>query len=65
MQELEITITREGKVRVHLHGVKGKHCVDVAEWLATAIGPVQSTELTHEHYEPAPEVRLDLRTGRA
>lgn len=60
-QEFEITISAEGLVRVHMRGVKGKHCMDYTKWLASILGPVTSTEMTSEHYEPEGEVRLDLR----
>lgn len=58
-QEFEITIDTEGRVRVHMRGVKGKHCTDYAKWLAGLLGPMASLEHTAEHYEPEGQVRID------
>lgn len=59
MQEFDISISKTGRVRVHLKGVKGKGCRDVTEWLESIVGPAQEVELTAEHYEPDVPVRID------
>lgn len=63
--EFEITIQPDGKVRVHMHGVKGRQCMEYAKWLAQVLGPAASTERTAEFYEPEQQVRIDIegRTG--
>ncbi len=63
-QEFEITIDAQGRVRVHMRGVKGRHCTDYATWLAGLLGPVVEREMTSEHYEPEGQVRIDV-TGSA
>lgn len=64
-QEFEITIGTDGEVRVHMRGVKGKHCMDYAKWLSEVLGPIKSREMTAEHYEPEGQVRIDLHgSGR-
>lgn len=59
--DLEITISKTGEVRVHVKGVKGKACLEYAEWLAKAIGQVKDQQLTSEYYEPETKARIDLR----
>ncbi|MEK7469490.1 MAG: DUF2997 domain-containing protein [Planctomycetota bacterium] len=63
-EELEITVEKDGKVVVHMKGVKGRHCVDFTNWLAAAVGRTADVTLTSEHYEPDIAVRIDA-TGRA
>ncbi len=58
--EVEITISKTGEVRVHVKGVKGKACLEYAEWLAEVVGRVKSTLLTSEYYEPEVKTRIDL-----
>jgi hypothetical protein len=62
-EEFDITIDAKGEVRVHLRGVKGRHCIDYARWLSEIIGPVRNRQLTAEHYEPEGKVRVDLDQG--
>lgn len=59
--EFEITIGTDGKVRVHMHGVKGSQCEAYASWLSRVLGPIASREFTHERYEPEPQVRVDIQ----
>ena len=40
MQELEITIDNEGRVMVHVTGVKGEDCLSLTKNLETAVGDV-------------------------
>lgn len=58
--EVEITISKAGEVKVHVKGVKGKACLEYAEWLAEVVGRVKSTLLTSEYYEPEVKTRIDL-----
>lgn len=58
--EVEITISKTGEVRVHVKGVKGKACLEYADWLAEVVGKVKSTLLTSEYYEPEVKTRIDL-----
>lgn len=59
--EVEITITKSGEVKVHIKGVKGKGCLEYAEWLAQVVGKVKDQKLTSEYYEPETKVRIDLK----
>ena len=58
--EVEITIAKDGEVRVHVKGAKGKNCVAYAKWLAEIIGKVKNQQLTSEYYEPETKARIDL-----
>jgi hypothetical protein len=60
MHEFEIEIGADGDVRVHIKGVKGKRCLEYAEFLKQIIGPVRKVQHTNEFYEPDSKVRLDL-----
>ena len=51
MQELEITINREGKVQVAVRGVHGEGCLAVTRNIETAVGTVEEREYTAEYYE--------------
>ncbi|MGD0077687.1 MAG: DUF2997 domain-containing protein [Sedimentisphaerales bacterium] len=58
--EVEITISKTGEVRVHIKGVKGKGCLEYAEWLKNVVGKVKDQKLTSEYYEPDAKSRIDL-----
>ena len=57
---IEIEIRPDGEVKVHITGAKGRQCLSYAEFLKQLVGPIRSRELTHEHYEPEPQTRLQL-----
>jgi hypothetical protein len=57
--ELEIEITRDGKVRVKTSGVKGKSCLEYIKLVEQIVGRQMSQELTAEFYEPDSQVRID------
>lgn len=63
-EEIDIEVAKDGKVMVHLKGVKGRRCVEFVEWLAAAVGRAEGVTMTSEHYEPDVAVRIDA-TGRA
>jgi len=60
--DVEITISKSGEVRVHVKGVKGKGCMEYAEWLAEVVGKIKEKQLTSEYYEPDTKARIELRT---
>jgi hypothetical protein len=60
--DVEITILKSGEVRVHVKGVKGKGCMEYAEWLAEIVGKIKDKQLTSEYYEPETKARIQLRT---
>ncbi len=50
-QELEITISPDGKVTVRTHGIKGKACMEYADLLVQIIGREENREKTAEYYQ--------------
>jgi len=62
-EELEIEIGPDGKVTVRTIGIKGPHCLDVAEAVARIVGQEQSRQLTSEYYENETSVQrhVDIR----
>jgi hypothetical protein len=51
MQELEITIDKEGRVQVAVRGVKGEGCMGLTKNIENAVGTVEEREYTAEYYE--------------
>ena len=58
--EVDIEITKQGEVKVHIKGVKGKACLEYAQWLTELVGKVKDQQLTSEYYEPEVKTRVDL-----
>ena len=58
--EVEIEITKQGEVKVHIKGAKGKACMEYAQWLTELVGKVKDQQLTSEYYEPEVKTRVDL-----
>ena len=56
--DIEIDISKDGTVRAHIKGVKGKGCMDYAALLQQIVGKIQDQELTQEYYEPDSKVRI-------
>ncbi len=59
--DIEITIGKDGKVKVHVKGAKGKACLEYAKWLESIIGRVDEQKLTSEYYEEEQTAHLKLR----
>jgi len=51
MQELEITIDKEGRVQVAVRGVKGEGCTGITKNIENAVGTVEDRHCTAEYYE--------------
>jgi hypothetical protein len=63
MQELEITIDNEGRVLVHVSGVKGEECLALTKNLENAVGDVQERSFSSDYYEQPVEVSHHQKTG--
>lgn len=49
VQEIEVTIGKDGKVQVHVRGVKGDACLEITKALEAALGgDVELREMTPE-----------------
>jgi hypothetical protein len=56
LQEIEIFIDQEGKVRIQVRGVKGAACLDITKELEEALGgQIELREMTPEALESAVE----------
>lgn len=51
MQELEITIDREGRVQVQVKGVQGPSCLSLTRDLEAAVGVVTERTCSPAYYE--------------
>ncbi|MFO0944669.1 MAG: DUF2997 domain-containing protein [Planctomycetota bacterium] len=60
MGEVEIEIGVDGKVLVRTNGVKGKRCLEYAEYLRELVGREEQKSLTAEYYEPEAQVRFQV-----
>ncbi|WP_321504859.1 DUF2997 domain-containing protein [uncultured Methanoregula sp.] len=56
MQELEITIDRNGRVHVAVRGVPGEGCLALTRELENAIGMVEERGYTAEYYKQPVEI---------
>jgi hypothetical protein len=54
LQEIDVFIDADGRVRIEVRGVKGTACLDVTRELEAALGgQVESREMTPDAYEAA------------
>ncbi|MHC5074249.1 MAG: DUF2997 domain-containing protein [Planctomycetota bacterium] len=58
--EVEIVVSKDGQVKVHIKGAKGKACMAYAKWLTQLIGKVDEQQLTSEYYEPEIKSKIDI-----
>jgi hypothetical protein len=49
--ELELFISEEGELKVHIKGIKGPACLKILENIAKKIGEEKERSLTSEYYE--------------
>lgn len=67
IQEIEVTIDKDGQVQVQVRGVKGKKCLDLTKELELALGGQVATRVMTPEAEEEIEQPLDqnqqTRTG--
>ncbi len=62
LQEIEVTIERNGEVRIEVRGVKGRSCIELTEDVIEALGgEVAERELTSEADEDEPDIAQSQR----
>lgn len=61
MMEIEIEIGKDGALRAHVKGVKGKACLDTMELIRKAVGAMKEKKLTSEFYEFDATIVKDVR----
>ncbi len=57
--EFDISIGKDGKVTVRVHGVSGEECLQLSDMLKEIIGREESREMTSEFYGPGGAVRIE------
>ena len=60
MDELEITIDKDGNVTVKVVGGEGDRCVKLTRDLEVALGLVESRDLQPEYYEDEQDVDSEV-----
>ncbi|MEE8121263.1 MAG: DUF2997 domain-containing protein [Anaerolineales bacterium] len=61
LPEFEITISKTGKVKVHVKGVKGQKCIEMADLLKEIVGSEEDRELTADYYAPDVKVKINAQ----
>jgi len=64
MQELEITIDKEGNVKIEVSGIKGEGCRALTRDIENAIGETREYTCTAEYYEQPVQEELGSRIHR-
>jgi hypothetical protein len=57
LQEMEITIDREGRINVKVRGAHGSDCLVLTKDLENTLGVVEHREYTTEYYQQPSEIR--------
>jgi hypothetical protein len=57
--QFDITIGKDGSVRVKVSGASGAECIELTDMLRDIIGREESRELTPEYYGPDGSVRFN------
>ncbi|HVO77121.1 MAG TPA: DUF2997 domain-containing protein [Candidatus Bathyarchaeia archaeon] len=57
--EFDITIGKDGQVKIKVHGVSGKECIAITDMLKQIVGKEESRHLTAEYYGSPGNVRID------
>ena len=56
-EEVEVFIDKDGRIQLHVKGVKGMSCLDTTKSLEEALGgEVESKEMTSDAYETVQEI---------
>jgi hypothetical protein len=64
--EFDITITRSGKVKVRVKGVRGTRCTELADLIREIVGREEHRELTSDYYaEGKVRIQAQVRDTRA
>jgi len=59
-REFDITIEADGQVHLHVHGYKGKSCLEAVKMFEQIVGEIKSQQMTSEFYEPEELVRYHI-----
>lgn len=59
--KFDITIGKDGKVTVKVHGVSGSKCIELTDMVKEIVGREESRRITDEYYGGGGEVRYDVQ----
>ena len=59
-RELDISISPDGHVEVHVQGYKGRSCLDAVKLLEQIVGELKAQHETSEFYEPDEVVQFQI-----
>jgi len=59
-REIDITISPDGSVELHVQGYKGKSCLDAIKVFQEIVGELKEQRQTSEFYEPEEQVRYNI-----
>ncbi len=62
---IDISIGKDGTVKVKVHGVSGKECTDLTDAIATIVGREESRMLTSEYRQSSVVVSGDGAAQKA
>lgn len=54
-KEIDVSISKDGMVKVHISGIKGPGCMEYAKLFERIVGTMEDVEHTWEYYEEASE----------
>lgn len=63
MQELEVTISPTGEVKIEVKGAHGDSCLAMTQDLENALGSVEDRQLKSEYYERNPQQNQQWNQG--
>ncbi len=58
--EFDITIGKDGKLKVQVKGSQGAKCLELADLIRDIVGQEESRQLTTEYYGPDTKVRMNV-----
>lgn len=59
MTKINITITPNGEIKIHIEGIKGRECLDFSKAFEEALGKVVDRKFTSEYYQEGSIKRQD------
>jgi hypothetical protein len=64
LQEIQVQIDKDGKVRVNLHGVKGDACLAITKDLEALLGnQIEERKFNHEYYDSSNQQITSVTTN--
>lgn len=60
--EIELFISDDGELKVHIKGMKGSGCVKILDSLVKEIGSEKERQLTSEYYESENKNQNNIKT---